>query len=440
MPGVNDLATSRPDVAKLWHPSANSSAPEGVTAGSSKVAWWVCPKDARHRWQRPITSQVQSGAYCPVCEGRIAIAGVNDLATARPDLAAQWDPSNALAPEEVTTVTSKIVGWVCPAHTEHRWRARVGDRAKGYGCPICSGRRAFAGFNDLASRNPGLAAEWDPANPIRADQVTFSSARKVNWICPNDARHKWLASVNSRNSGGGRGCPFCAGKRIHVGSMDLATTHPDVAAAWDRERNTRTPQQVTAGSGYRAHWVCVVDPEHRWQTSVSNRALGGNECPECSRRVASRIERVLFEALADHLDAPAHGRKVPVPWGPQTAAELDISGSYRGAPVAIEYDGLAWHENRADVDIAKTTAILEAGYFVVRIRQGELPHLELEHPRLLQLDYRYRSGTDDRLALFLQPTVATILKWLEAQTTRSPEPSPTGDVASPADLPPMGEA
>lgn len=70
LPGVNDLATAAPLVAKQWHETLNSAlTPEMVTAGSHKKAWWQCSYG--HVWKATIYSRAgvqQCG--CPVCAGK----------------------------------------------------------------------------------------------------------------------------------------------------------------------------------------------------------------------------------------------------------------------------------------------------------------------------------------------------------------------------------
>ena len=34
--------------------------------------------------------------------------------------------------------------------------------AEGLGCPYCLGRKVLAGYNDLATTHPGIAAMWHP--------------------------------------------------------------------------------------------------------------------------------------------------------------------------------------------------------------------------------------------------------------------------------------
>ena len=43
IPGVTDLASQRPDIARYWHPTLNGDlTPADVTVGSSRTVWWLC--------------------------------------------------------------------------------------------------------------------------------------------------------------------------------------------------------------------------------------------------------------------------------------------------------------------------------------------------------------------------------------------------------------
>lgn len=44
-----------------------------------------------HTWKTGIANRVR-GTGCPYCAGQVATPGVDDLATVRPDLAAEWHP------------------------------------------------------------------------------------------------------------------------------------------------------------------------------------------------------------------------------------------------------------------------------------------------------------------------------------------------------------
>jgi very-short-patch-repair endonuclease len=136
------------------------------------------------------------------------IKGVNDLATLRPDLALQWHPikNGTLTPQSVTCGLNVKAWWICSLG--HEWEARIADRSKGCGCPICAGQKVLIGYNDLATTNPELAKQWHPTKngDLKPTNVTQYSGQKVWWACVKG--HEWCATINDRSRG--NGCPICA--------------------------------------------------------------------------------------------------------------------------------------------------------------------------------------------------------------------------------------
>ena len=84
----------------------------------------------------------------------------------------------------------------------------VANRTSGNGCAVCAGKRVQVGYNDLATTDPAIAAEWHPTKngDLTPQGVTRGSSRKVWWLCP-ECGHEWQATVSSRTSGSG--CPVC---------------------------------------------------------------------------------------------------------------------------------------------------------------------------------------------------------------------------------------
>lgn len=117
---------------------------------------------------------------------------------------------------------------------------------RGSGCPICSGKTAISGENDLLTLFPNLAAEWHAERNVTPDHVTPYSNKKVWWRCV--LGHEWQAVIAARvveNSG----CPYCTGRRVLAGFNDLATLFPKIATQWDDTLNgSLTPDMVTPGS------------------------------------------------------------------------------------------------------------------------------------------------------------------------------------------------
>ena len=137
--GVNDLATVAPEVAAQWHPTKNGArTPETTSPQSGKKVWWQCSNG--HEWKALVYNRT-NGTGCPHCRVRV---GFNDLATAAPEVAAQWHPTlnQGVTPEAITAHTGKKIWWQCSKG--HEWQASVSNRVKGSGCPFCCSRSGKA--------------------------------------------------------------------------------------------------------------------------------------------------------------------------------------------------------------------------------------------------------------------------------------------------------
>ena len=229
LPGVNDLATTYPDLARQWHPTKNAPlTPADVLPGSHRLVWWQC--DHGHEWRAQIKSRV-NGAGCPICANKLVKTGENDLASLYPELAAQWHPTKngALTPADVVPGSRRKVWWICPKG--HAYQAAISSRSSGSGCPVCAGKKIIPGENDLASQYPDIARQWHPTKngALTPDHIAPASNKKVWWIC--DKGHEYQAVVSSRTQRNG-GCPYCANKKVLPGFNDLATLYPHVASQW----------------------------------------------------------------------------------------------------------------------------------------------------------------------------------------------------------------
>ena len=211
MTGENDLLTRHPDLAAQWHPERNGTLlPSQVLSGSHKKVWWRCEKG--HSWQAAIVSRTSDGTGCPVCAGKLIIPGENDLASRFPDVAAQWHPSKngTLTAQAVSPFSNRRVWWICKRG--HSWQAAVSARTLWEsGCPYCTGKKVLPGFNDLATRQPEIAAQWyQPLNgELTPEMVTLGCNKKVWWQC--EKGHVWQAVIYSRCGAQKAGCPVCAG-------------------------------------------------------------------------------------------------------------------------------------------------------------------------------------------------------------------------------------
>lgn len=215
--GYNDLSTAFPEIAAQWHPTKNDMSPSEIPAGSNKKVWWLCDKG--HEWDMIVVIRTSSGQKCPLCSGRRIVPGVNDLSTLRPDIAAQWHPTkNTILPSEVSEQSNRKVWWKC--EKEHEWRTSVQRRTFfDNGCPCCRNKKVLAGYNDLATTHPDVAAHWHPTKngDLLPTMVTYGAHRTAWWIC--DKGHELEALIPDRSRG--IGCRKCT-NRFSKGEQELA--------------------------------------------------------------------------------------------------------------------------------------------------------------------------------------------------------------------------
>lgn len=280
--GFNDLATTNPELAAQWDPIKNGDlTPRQISRGSRKSVWWRCAQG--HTWSVSVAARAR-GENCPYCANKRVLAGFNDLMTTNPKLAQEWNylKNMPLTPESVTYGSDKSVWWQCARG--HEWKAVIGDRSRGNGCPWCAGKYLIVGENDLATIDPDLAREWHPTKngSLTAQDVMAVSRREVWWQCSKG--HGWKAKISNRHWG--NGCPYCANRKVLAGYNDLRTTHPGLADAWNFEKNgSLLPDMFMAGSRKKVWWRC--ENNHEWEATILSRS-GGTGCPHCYREKRSR--------------------------------------------------------------------------------------------------------------------------------------------------------
>lgn len=271
------LLSEFPGLAAQWNYKKNGDlTPEDIAPHSGKKVWWKCEKG--HEWQE--TVNMRSRKYgCPYCAGKRIAVGFNDLATCIPKIAAQWHPTKNgdLTAENVTSKSNKRVWWRC--EKGHEWQAKVNNRANGTGCPYCAGRRAFIGYNDLETKAPELAAQWDyeKNGKLTPRDVTLHSGKRVWWKCP-ECGYSWKTAISTRAIG--IQCPVCSGKKIIPEVNSLQALRPELANEWHPTFNGNlTPARVTIGAKKKVWWKCKEG--HEWQAFICNRKKGSG-CPYCA--------------------------------------------------------------------------------------------------------------------------------------------------------------
>ena len=334
--------------------------PEEITVGSGKKAWWICKEG--HKWSAAISDRAK-GHKCPYCSNRVAVSGVNDLQTVRPDIAAEWHPTRNgnLTPEMFLAGSSKKVWWLCKK-CSHEWLTTISHRTNGRGCPCCANLVVVSGKNDLQTKFPEIAAEWHPTKNgnFRPSNVIPGSSKKVWWLC-DKCGYEWQAPINKRTIG--HKCPCCTNKVVISSKNDLQTKFPEIAAQLHPTKNGNlTASQLLSSSSKKVWWLCP-DCGHEWYTQVRVRT-NGSGCPGCIKyRKTSFPEQAIYyyikQVFPDAINCYT-----------ELGFELDIY--IPSIKTAIEYDGTIFHKNRAKKDYDKNKKCKKHEINLIRVREQGL--------------------------------------------------------------------
>ena len=301
----------------IWD-SEQNGAPDSLELQINKEYAWKCPV-CGYRWTRRLGKERDSKG-CPACLGKVVIPGWTDLATCNPDIAEEWDyeRNGNLTPSDIVSGSAKRVWWKCQK-CGGEWQAPPVKRKIGKGsCPYCAGRKLKKGVNDLASQYPEVALDYLPElnGGIPADEVIIKYGTKVIWKC-HVCGHEWKNDVYNRTRAPKpSGCVKCQRRasipRYRQMAIErlgaLAETNPNLAAAWDYEKNGNlTPSDITANSNgtywflcrscgaptraireqrSRCAWAVCARPEEektvrRWFVSKRERYMKPSEMLEC---------------------------------------------------------------------------------------------------------------------------------------------------------------
>ena len=368
--------TDYPHLMEQWDFEKNNALgidPSKTAHNSHLKVWWKCEK--RHEWQASIANK-KYGTGCPFCAGRKVLAGFNDLHTANPILANEWNYAKnfELTPLNVTPNSNKRVWWIC--NKGHEWQATVYNRSYGYGCPICNSERhtslpEFAlifylekfglkvhhsfkakGYElDIYIPSMKIAIEYDGyfwhKNKIKKDLAKNAKCKRdgiklfrIRAGLPplNDSSIDYVIQENQKDLPNALEKIF---KEITNSNVDidlkrdaidienlreytekensLLFSNPCLASEWNYNKNgSLKPEHFTIGSGKKVWWKC--ENEHEWRATIASRN-SGNGCPYCSGRYIIKGEndlQTVNPALTTEWNCEKNGDLSPMDVSPKS--------------------------------------------------------------------------------------------------------------------------
>lgn len=184
-------------------------------------------------------------------------------------------------------------------------------------------KKVKAGYYDLVTVAPEVAAEWHPTlnGSISPSDVSYGSHDKACWLCPNG--HAYYASIKNRVCNKA-GCPYCAGKKTLIGFNDLVTVAPEVAKEWHPTLNgDLNPSDYGKSSKTKVWWLCPQG--HAYYSQIANRVKNGAGCPYCSGK----------KGLSGHNDLLTVFPEIAADWHPTMNGELKPSNVTKCSSVSV---------------------------------------------------------------------------------------------------------
>ncbi len=383
------------------HP-AEQRTPDQFSIKARFECWWWCVKDS-HPWFAARPGEHLYSFRCPHCRRerhveyeRLMALPVEDV----PELVAAWSdkrPYDGLQVRDLCGgVQAKNFGLSyslrCPKG--HKVDTVVGPFVT-VGCPYCRGAETRkVPSPSIREADPELAAIFHPTRngDLAPDNTPINYREPLWWKSVQCCGHEWQEEIGPRTLGrrpqGGRGHNYCPRCESAWGS--LAWLDPELAAEWHPDNELTAWHVKPFSGGVVAKWRCSVNATHEWEASVIDRS-SGRLCPHCSTAGTSQIEKA-FLAVAQSIDPEADAARV---------GRWRVDVLMPTLQLVVEYDGEYWHRSKHELDARKTRDLITAGYRVARIRENDLPHLELGNSRLRQVSFRPTLGRPEAVMVAL---------------------------------------
>lgn len=300
---LKNVIAKFPHMVRQWNFNKNKDVNINLTSANSKrEVWWKCKK-CGYEWKAQISSRRASKGECPCCETRIVVKdGVTDLFSLYPELKEEYnyEKNKEIDGLLLSVKSTNPVWWKC--RSGHEWQVSPSARFKTMngkriisGCPYCLKLRRDKSFAD---EFPDLAEMYVADKNIYSfdDEEHIKRNQSYWWHCNicNNAFESNLGSMIRSRTSKTKGCSYCSGKKVKR-ENSFAALHSEVMDEYD-PKNEIDPFQVTEKSYKKVSWICRNNPNHRWETSFSERARGIGNCSECRGR---KYNKMLYQERPD---------------------------------------------------------------------------------------------------------------------------------------------
>ena len=294
-PGINDLQTTHPRLAKEWHPTKNGNLkPSDVSYGMASRIWWLCPEG--HEYQASLNHR-SSGTNCPTCNAGRQTSFAEQavffyVQKVFPDAINRYTeifkksmevdifiPSIRLAIEydgmawhkEDKLEREKEKYRICQEHGIKliRLKEKMPTENVHTADEYLSIEGNMYEHKQLAQIIRFLLDKIDPESNILTRQNPHRQHSSVDIDLERDEME--IRSYMTK---------------IKTGS--LADTYPTLAMEWHPTKNQGlSPDKVKSRSDITVWWLCPAC-NNAYKASVGHRSIGGTGCPKCGIRKSAQ--------------------------------------------------------------------------------------------------------------------------------------------------------
>ena len=213
---------------------------------SVKPVKWIC-EHGHEVMESPHERLRRKNAFCTLCgKNRKGTLAQNDE-----EMTKLYSENNEVPADKIPYDSSRTVEWKCSEG--HTWKRTVSNQIKIRTCPICSQRVPSQKYS-LFALHPELEKEWMSEKNVGVDKDTImpNANKKFWWKCEKGHEYQCTAADKNR----GKGCPYCAGKKVLEKDSIFATDNNLINKYWNYEKNTYSPKELSRNSK-RKVWISV---------------------------------------------------------------------------------------------------------------------------------------------------------------------------------------
>ena len=273
-----------PNASKLWIKQMNGkNTPQNILYNERTVIYIRCPNNENHIISKQVFRIPRTFPYgCKLCTNTV-VKPEESFGSLCYHLLEEFDrEKNHFSPFAVSEVSTKDASWICKNNPEHKWSAKIIERARGRGnCPYCNNKKSK--FSEL---HANLKPYFDEkANGISFDGVTENNNPEYYFRC--DIGHFFKTKITNLSQKNKFVCPVCNGSIVIQGETDLKSQYPNIAS----EYSTTNPQKTNEISIYNTNpdtaWECKIG--HKYRCSVYNRVFFKANCRQCNKKINKSI-------------------------------------------------------------------------------------------------------------------------------------------------------